>query len=398
MGTGYIFFGSSLQIAKRVDRALARFAEQRRQLQHNHHTHLQPELYTRWRQHILLDLSRVVGLDATAARAFAELRHVLGERNAVLGYAGMRPAVHTLLEAQGAFAELRHVRTFETMDDALQWSEEEHLEGYEESRTLSITRRGAVPSVAAILRYCLSSEQCTLNELVGANEPGSAKRGRRRTSLCAPPSPTKGAPPSPTKSEPEPPSADEQLLSALVEAEHAMDEYFVRRTLPKGTVLFKSGDRADAVWFVARGQVTLQQSTEAEQPHGSSHGMGASSSLFAPHLRRVGSSLTALNNEGGQGVSDSTWRSSFSRPSASRGAGGDAQAEVEGGAPEGEPSRRHVMLQFGVGAAVGDMDFMLQQRRSFSAQITSDTVRITPTFSHPQFRTSVAEGPLYAGL
>ena len=64
----------------------------------SHYTQLQPELYTRWRQHILLDLSRVVGLDATAARAFAELRHVLDERDAVLGYAGMRPAVHALLE------------------------------------------------------------------------------------------------------------------------------------------------------------------------------------------------------------------------------------------------------------------------------------------------------------
>ena len=44
------------------------------ELNNPQHHYLRPELYTRWRQHIMLDFSRAIGLDATAARSFAELR------------------------------------------------------------------------------------------------------------------------------------------------------------------------------------------------------------------------------------------------------------------------------------------------------------------------------------
>jgi hypothetical protein len=179
-------------------------------------------------------------------------------------------------QAQGAYASPR-VRIFETMDDALQWSEDEHLQGYEESRAFSISGQGrAIPSVSAILRwvgrpaprvrtrpagccfgtpsaaarllpslthslcgrgrYCLSSEQWTVTELVGGHALGSTHRGRRRSRHLSEASIE--------EEEEEPLPADDQLLQCLAEAESSMGVYFVMQTLPKGSKLFQSGDRS----------------------------------------------------------------------------------------------------------------------------------------------------------
>lgn len=43
---------------------------------------------------------------------------------------------------------------------------------------------------------------------------------------------------------------------------------------------------------------------------------------------------------------------------------------------EEEEDDHLIMLQFGVGAAVGDMDFMLDQKRSYSAIVTSETATL----------------------
>jgi hypothetical protein len=62
------------------------------------HQFLQPELYSRWQQHIVLDFSRVIGLDATAARSLSEIRCVtqrdsscLSSDSAVTQHAGLQP-------------------------------------------------------------------------------------------------------------------------------------------------------------------------------------------------------------------------------------------------------------------------------------------------------------------
>jgi CRP-like cAMP-binding protein len=53
------------------------------------------------------------------------------------------------------------------------------------------------------------------------------------------------------------------------------------------------------------------------------------------------------------------------------------------------------MLQFGVGSAVGDMDFMLQQPRSFSAEITSKQGTVY-MLTRKAFDLMMAQRPLLA--
>lgn len=57
------------------------------------------------------------------------------------------------------------------------------------------------------------------------------------------------------------PSFDSTLRRKLKESKHEMGEYFVKQDLEQGVLLFQKGDKADAVWLVAEGHVTLQNTT-----------------------------------------------------------------------------------------------------------------------------------------
>ncbi|CAM9943141.1 unnamed protein product [Discosporangium mesarthrocarpum] len=81
---------------------------------------------------VILDFSRVVGIDATAARAcFLILKKTLERNGAVVVFAGAKREVLTLLRAHGVVESEDPV--FESLDSALEWSEEQLLDDVAEA-------------------------------------------------------------------------------------------------------------------------------------------------------------------------------------------------------------------------------------------------------------------------
>jgi len=364
---GYIFFGSSTAIVDQVRLALDNFDEgiedPDQELQNPQHHFLRPELYTRWRQHIVLDFSRAIGLDATAARSFAELRHLCAAHDAILIFAGMSPAVQSLLKNHGAL-DGADVHSFTSTNEALKWSEQEHLTGYDQSVMPLDVVCGTVPTIVDILSYFLD-----LDVDRHPASPRSNPMGRF-------------------------PTCDAQLRAELANGKEIIAAHFKKQVLRCGEVLFRKGDLSRGMWFVGDGQVSLTatESTTAPGPLNNRQkrpSIVRRMTLGSRNLESITVSSNSLNNMDSSSVGDASASGNGSalslRDSAKQeGADADAGSDL-------------ITLQFGVGAAVGDMDFMLDQRRSYSACVTSDTATLY-MLSGGALEQMLAEAPKLAAV
>jgi len=103
--SGFIFFGSSNVIFDRVKQAI----EQQRD---------------RPVQYVILDFSRVSGLDISAARSIAKLSHFCEWHAVTLAFSGLSEAVRDCFWRMRFFTDERPHQVFDTRNEALEWCEE----------------------------------------------------------------------------------------------------------------------------------------------------------------------------------------------------------------------------------------------------------------------------------
>lgn len=143
---------------------------------------------------LLLDFSRVTGLDSTTLLSFSKKKQLTRANDITLVFAGLAANIHRQLEAGGILDADQGVRAFDTLDRALEWCEDQLLQ-----------EQGCRPADA------LPPLRQQLVALMSA----------------------------------------EALVDALL-------PYLERLDLPTGTKLIRQGDPANTLYFIESGQITSQ--------------------------------------------------------------------------------------------------------------------------------------------
>lgn len=110
--SGFIFFGSSNGLFEYVRRCM----DTRK---------------GRESSFMILDFSAVPGLDTSAVLSLVKLRNYCDERGARLAFSGLTEAMQKGFEGAGFFATGSHHKVFPHRNDALEWSENELLSGFD---------------------------------------------------------------------------------------------------------------------------------------------------------------------------------------------------------------------------------------------------------------------------
>lgn len=104
---GFVFFGTADAL---VQRAAARAADTSRPL-----------------RFLVIDFTRVTGVDSSAAHSIAAMQRLAADRDFVLALASLRPTTHERLAAAGVDESDPHTRVFEDLEHAVQWCEDQTL-------------------------------------------------------------------------------------------------------------------------------------------------------------------------------------------------------------------------------------------------------------------------------
>jgi SulP family sulfate permease len=142
---------------------------------------------------LLLDFSRVTGIDSTALLSFSKTRQLAQSSHLTILISGMTPVVRQQLEA-GDFIDDEVVLPFDTLDQALEWCEDQLL----------------------IAQGC---------------QPGDPLPPLRRQLIDL--------------------AGDDAAVDVLL-------RYLERLEVPGGTMVMRRGDPPDALYFIESGQVTAQ--------------------------------------------------------------------------------------------------------------------------------------------
>lgn len=245
--SGYLFFGSSQQINHLVE---SRIGQPHRVIRLAHdpnlaihgapsepmaptdadpsgspqHT-LLPYSTSGYVRFVILDLTNVNGVDATAARALTILSQSALHLGGTLIFAGMHPHVRRLLAAHGAVpldstGASRFALAFDSPEEARQWVENTLL-------------TEEVPSSAVPLRR------------LGARRSGHSDEGGQGdiiSILTDYLGPLDGA----------------ELARASRDLRRQASNFFYRLELTRGQEVFRRGDWPDGLYLVSSGEVTLQ--------------------------------------------------------------------------------------------------------------------------------------------
>lgn len=117
-------------------------------------------------RYVILDMQRVTGVDFTGAHMLELIEGVLGERGGKLLFSNLPDRMPTGQDLQAYFDEVglvrptRHIRLFETLDEALEWAEDSLLEvhGFHQEITekpldlaeIELTREFDAEAIAAL--------------------------------------------------------------------------------------------------------------------------------------------------------------------------------------------------------------------------------------------------------
>eukprot|EP00730_Choanoeca_flexa_P001174 TRINITY_DN10516_c0_g1_i1.p1 TRINITY_DN10516_c0_g1~~TRINITY_DN10516_c0_g1_i1.p1 ORF type:complete len:722 (+),score=165.89 TRINITY_DN10516_c0_g1_i1:58-2166(+) len=229
---GYIFFGSSLTILKEVKQALHIITPT---LETSASTLELIKSYEHRRKYIIIDLNRVSGIDATAVRTcFLALRQLAVQHDHGLAFSNVSEANERILRRQGVVEDDGFVKCFDSLDEALEWAEEEILAVHD---TAPLTPQGHRHSLESVLSTFLLDD----------------------------------------------PSYDDEIRDQLVDA----TPYFKKRVFEANQPIFERGDDADSIYFVESGEVILTTETEATTP--------ARARTFARLLRRTRSAASTTS-------------------------------------------------------------------------------------------------------
>jgi len=145
-------------------------------------TELEPDLkHCRW---LILDLRRVQSMDYTAAHLFKQFETTLAERGGCLIFSRIpaRSDLQEYFSQAGVLKGRSGVRKFETLDDALQWAEDQILESLGsahphgesplELREFDLCREFSEDQTLAALESCAEARSCAAGQAIfSAGDP-----------------------------------------------------------------------------------------------------------------------------------------------------------------------------------------------------------------------------------
>ena len=216
-------------------------------------------------QYLILDFSRVAGLDFSAAEAFTRINRILKKRNVQTAIAGLdvEGDVGRSLQNVGLFEPVNGVEIFEDLNSALEFCENNYLKVFYSHREALLKRKTATPTV---LEVPGSQNQPLQNEALVSSprhrylqQVATSTIRENETAITAPTAWTAMRQPLPLLLQ-----TFQGLTSQKEDFWFPACAYFVRNSYPAGTVLYKEGDTPKAFYLLESGMLRA----EYELPQG----------------------------------------------------------------------------------------------------------------------------------
>lgn len=246
--TSYLFFGTIVNVENTMRGLIEEEAFNRRPI-----------------RFLILDFSRVHGLDFSAAEAFTRINRILRKRNVQTAIAGLdvEGDVGRSLQSVGLFEAENGVRIFEDLNSALEFCENNYLKVFYSHREALLRRKDVSPP---FLEVPGSQNQAQLNEgLVSSprhlylQQVATSTIRENETALTAPAAWAAMRQPLPLLLQ-----SFQGLTSKNEDFWFPACTYFVRDSYPAGTVLYKEGDVPKAFYLLESGMLRA----EYELPQG----------------------------------------------------------------------------------------------------------------------------------
>ncbi|KAI0247014.1 sulfate transporter family-domain-containing protein [Lactifluus subvellereus] len=209
---------------------------------------------------LVLDFSRVLGVDLSAAEAFVRVQRLLSGRRVALVICGAGDEkVLRALDSVG-LVELPDVELFMTFNDAMEWTENVYLRAWFDSSSQEakpVALLGRHENVYIDLQESLphSPRRAQLRDAGWRIMASSKNKNKNKNGTPAVP--------------PEPFNTLEQAFSPYAADRAVLEQlapYFERMTVPKGHVLWGQGDAADGLYVIGAGVLRATYHFAAHTP------------------------------------------------------------------------------------------------------------------------------------
>lgn len=251
--TGYLFFGSIVRVEKRVRAVID--AE---------------SFATEPIRYLVLDFTHVTGIDFSAAEAFKRMNRIVNGRDVTLILANVSfgNEVGKALQMVGLFVEgeVPPPKVFENLNAALESCENDLLKVLQEKQKLGITKGDDSPPIQIQQPHGRGHSISQLE-----NSYGSPRRNFLNHAATAAITET---------TEPEPPRwrSFKQPLPLLLQAFQDFTDknedfwyravpYFVKKSFPKGQMIYNRGDRPDGFYLLQSGILRAEYYLDQGQYH-----------------------------------------------------------------------------------------------------------------------------------
>lgn len=247
--TSYLFFGTIVNVENTMRGLIEEEAFNRRPI-----------------RFLILDFSRVYGLDFSAAEAFTRINRILRQRNVQTAIAGLdvQGDVGKSLQSVGLFEEGNGVRIFEDLNSALEFCENNYLKVFYNHREALLRRKGG--ATPPFLEVPGAQNQTHLNDgLVSSprhlylQQVATSTIREDETALTAPAAWAAMRQPLPLLLQ-----SFQGLTSQNEDFWFPACGYFERNSYPAGTVLYREGDIPKAFYLLESGMLRA----EYELPQG----------------------------------------------------------------------------------------------------------------------------------
>ena len=365
-------------------------------------------------EYVIIDFGDVNGVDATAARScFLQLAHILHSHGIGLVLTGMRPRVQSLLQAHGVITDDSFVpsdsqtaaaasaanaadaesapeeeekeaplcRVFDTLDLALEDCEENILASCPPPTPLKVSGTTGGVSRKLTLSGSSSGEGYVLTELEPEPEPQDTGQLARILSGFV--------------------EGDEELSALQSTDLSRLGMYFERLELEPRTVIFSSQDPATDIFVIESGDVSLLATAEGLETQVVSAlptAAGAVMPTATSGETAEGGAVDAVDGGSVEALPMSTSLLHRLAPRTGTSIGDAAESAAAALIESGAVDMRRRVQRFRDGGLFGGLDFFLQQRRSFTAEVTSDRPCVVHKLSRARMRTMATDDPGLASL
>lgn len=240
----YLFFGTIVNVEKTMRGLIEDEAFNRRPI-----------------RFLILDFSRVYGVDFSAAEAFTRINRILRKKKVQVVISGLnlKGDVGRSLQSVGLFETGNGVEIFEDLNSALEFSENSYLKVFYNRREALLQKKGAAPSFLDVPGPQNRAQSIDVGGLVSS--PRNLFLQQVATSTIREDESSVAAPAAW--------SAMRQPLPLLLQTFQGLTSqnedfwfpacaYFVRNAYPTGTVLYNEGDFPQAFYLLESGMLRAE--------------------------------------------------------------------------------------------------------------------------------------------